>query len=79
MKIEIYTEIKNPYCGMTKQWLDINNYTYEETVLDGPHEIQGLYESLKITYNVDVSSLPQILIDGEYVGGFDQLLRTDLL
>ena len=79
MKIELYTETKNPYCGMTKQWLDINNYTYEETVLDGPHEIQGLYESLEITFDVKVSTLPQILIDGEYVGGFDQLLRTNLV
>ena len=33
MKIEIYTEIKNPYCGMTKQWLDVNNYEYTEVQL----------------------------------------------
>lgn len=79
MKINIYTEIKNPYCGMTKQWLDVNNYEYTEDVLNNEHEIQGLYESLKITYNVEVSTLPQILIDGEYVGGFDQLLRSKLV
>jgi glutaredoxin len=79
MKIDIHTEVKNPICQMAKQWLDINNYAYEETLLDDPHEIQELYESLEITFNVKVSTLPQILIDGEYVGGFDQLLRTNLV
>jgi|TARA_R110001592_G_scaffold144322_1_gene367392 glutaredoxin len=81
MKIEIviYTETNNPFCGMAKQWLDINNYEYDEQVQNGPHEIQGLYESLEIMFNTKVDSLPQILVNGEYVGGFDKLLRTELV
>ena len=79
MKIEIYTEINNPYCGMAKQWLDINNYEYNELVQNGPHEIQGLYESLEIMFNTKVDTLPQILVDGELVGGFDNLLRSPLV
>ena len=79
MKIEIYTETNNPICGMTKQWLEINNYEYDETVVNDPHEIQGLYESIEITFNTVVSTLPQILVDDELVGGFDQLLRSKLV
>ena len=75
MKIEIYTQTNNPYCGMAKQWLDINNYTYSETVLDDPHKIQGFYESLEI----EVNTLPQIFIDNEHIGGFDRLLRSKLV
>ena len=82
MKIEIviYTEINNPYCTMAKQWLDINNYEYDEQVQNDQHEIQALYESLEIMFNLTkVDSLPQILVNGEYVGGFDKLLRTKLV
>lgn len=60
---------------MTKQWLDINNYSYNETVLDDPHIIQGFYEKHDEKFN----SLPQIFIDGTHIGGFDQLLRSSLV
>jgi glutaredoxin len=75
MKIEIHTEVKNPICHMAKQWLDINNYTYTEVEYDNPHIIQGFYESL----DMEVNSLPQVFIDDEHIGGFDQLLRSKLV
>lgn len=75
MIIKIYTETNNPFCGMAKQWLDINKYTYEEVCINDPHEIQGFYESLEKS----VDTLPQIFIDGKHIGGFDSLLRTDLV
>tara|TARA_Y100001937_G_C7127882_1_gene335740 strand:- start:1075 stop:1302 length:228 start_codon:yes stop_codon:yes gene_type:complete len=75
MNIEIHTEVKNPICHMAKQWLDINNYTYTEIVYDNPHTLQGFYETLGDSYR----SLPQIIVDGKHIGGFDQLLRSELV
>jgi len=75
MKIEIHTEVKNPICHMAKQWLDINNYEYTEIQYDDPHTLQGFYETL----GESVNTLPQIFINGTYIGGFDQLLRSDLV
>jgi len=75
MKIKIFTTTNNPFCGMAKQWLDINNYTYEEVCMDDPHEIQGFYESLAKS----VDTLPQIFINDDHIGGFDALLRSDLV
>ena len=75
MNIVIHTETNNPFCGMAKQWLDINNYTYKEVAYDNPDDLQGFYESLGETVN----TLPQFFIDGAHIGGFDQLLRSDLV
>lgn len=75
MKIEIHTEINNPYCHMAKQWLEINNYEYSEIEYNDPHKLQGFYESL----DTEVNSLPQIFLNDTHIGGFDQLLRSELV
>lgn len=75
MNIVIHTEVNNPFCGMAKQWLDINNYTYEEIVYNDPHSIQGFYESC----TKPTDKLPQIFVDNIHIGGFDDLLRSDLV
>lgn len=75
MKIEIHTASKNPICQMAKQWLDINDYSYTEIKYDDPHVLQAFYESL----GESVNNLPQIFIDDVHIGGFDQLLRSDLV
>jgi glutaredoxin len=75
MNIVIHTEVNNPYCGMAKQWLDINNYTYNEIVYDNPHTLQGFYESC----TKPTDKLPQIFVDDVHIGGFDDLLRSELV
>jgi glutaredoxin len=60
---------------MAKQWLDINNYTYNEIVYDNPHTLQGFYESC----TKPTDKLPQIFVDDVHIGGFDDLLRSELV
>lgn len=70
--VTLYTTDFCPYCRSAKALLDKRGVVYEEINLardpDGRnrlHEITGM-----VTF-------PQIVIDGETLGGFDQLLAAD--
>jgi glutaredoxin 3 len=71
-KIQMYTARWCGYCVRAKALLDDKNLEYEEIFLDDdPHFRQRL---LELTGGWTV---PQILIDGEPIGGYTELWRLD--
>jgi|TARA_B100001094_G_scaffold179482_1_gene173761 glutaredoxin len=75
MKIEIYTKTTCPYSTMAKQVLDLHGHEYTETVLDNDDQRTQFYESC----GDNVNTVPQIYLNGERIGGFEDLLRSKLI
>ena len=71
-RIQMYTTRWCGYCVRAKTLLDSRGIPYEEVSLDGdPAFRQTVYD---LTGNWTV---PQILIDGEPIGGYTELWRLD--
>tara|TARA_B100000900_G_C20577808_1_gene716113 strand:+ start:1185 stop:1421 length:237 start_codon:yes stop_codon:yes gene_type:complete len=77
MKIEIYTKTTCPYSTMAKQVLELNGYEYTETILDDDDQRTQFYEGFDASENVN--TVPQIYLNGERIGGFQDLLRSNLI
>ena len=60
---------------MAKQVLDLHNYEYTETILDDDDQRTQFYESC----GENVNTVPQIYLNGERIGGFEDLLRSNLI
>ena len=60
---------------MAKQVLDLHNYEYTETILDDDDERTQFYESC----GDNVNTVPQVYLNGERIGGFEDLLRSNLI
>jgi|TARA_R110001592_G_scaffold132697_2_gene347448 glutaredoxin len=75
MKINIYTKTTCPYSTMAKQVLDLHNYEYTETILDNDDQRTQFYE----TCGENVNTVPQIYLNGDRIGGFEDLLRSNLI
>lgn len=72
MKAEIYTKPTCPWCVRAKQILQANNYEIDEKVLGvnaTKEDIESRLDGRKI------STVPQIFLNGEYVGGCTDLAK----
>ena len=71
-KVEIYTTASCPYCLRAKALLKAKGVDYTEISLEGkPDERQALVARTKMR------TVPQIFIDDELIGGFDQLAALE--
>jgi len=72
-KIEIYTKFLCPYCTRAKKLLDSKGVSFEEIDIStgGPRRAEMLERS------GGRQTVPQIFIDGEHVGGCDDLVALD--
>ena len=83
MEIKVYTKSDCPFCEMAKKWFDENGFEYEAVLMDNEEERLALYQSINgIKENIGnppdirrVNSVPQIFIDGERIGGYDNLMK----
>lgn len=74
--VEIYTLDYCSYCHKAKALLDSKNIPYKE--LDITYDEEELSEKLKQFYHIQGEvTLPQIVIGGERIGGFDSLKAMD--
>ncbi len=71
-KIEIYTQPYCPYCSRAKALLDSKSVTYQE--IDAPHGTAARAEAIA---RAGRNTVPQIFIDGQHVGGCDDLVALD--
>ena len=71
--VEIYTKIDCGYGYRAKRLLDSKGVEYVEhdITLGGPHKAEMLERK------PDARTVPQIFIDGEPIGGSDDLARLD--
>lgn len=67
-KIEIYTSDFCPYCTAAKRLLDKHDVEYTEIDMAMNHEGRA-----ELAAKTGLTTFPQIVIDGETLGGYDQL------
>ena len=72
-KIEIYTTMFCPFCVRAKQLLDSKQVMYDETDVTAR---LSLRETMTNRANGH-TSVPQIFIDGQHVGGCDELVALE--
>ena len=70
--VTVYITDMCPFCRSAKALLDKRGVAYEEINL--ARNPDGRNELMEITGMV---TFPQIVIDGQSIGGFDQLLAAD--
>lgn len=71
-KIEIYTKATCPYCHRAKALLNSKGASFDEIAIDG-----DAYKREKMIARSGRSTVPQIFIDGQHVGGCDDLHALD--
>jgi len=67
-KIEIYTWGYCPYCVRAKNLLTEKGMDFTEVSLDGKDD-----ELMKLRERTGQRTVPQIFIDDEFIGGFQEL------
>jgi len=72
-KVEIYTKIHCGFCYRAKHLLESKgvDYTEHDITLGGPRRAEMLERK------PDARTVPQIFIDGQAIGGSDDLARLD--
>ena len=72
-KIEIYTKLYCGFCYRAKNLLDSKgvDYTEYDISLGGPKRAEMLERK------PDASTVPQVFIDGQAIGGSDDLARLE--
>ena len=68
--IKIYTTNWCPYCKMAKRYFDEQEMSYEEINIE--EKGMSREELQKVTGGM---SVPQIIIDDEVIGGYDNLME----
>ncbi|AVF36584.1 MULTISPECIES: glutaredoxin 3 [Rahnella] len=71
-KIEIYTKATCPYCHRAKALLNSKGASFDEIAIDGDADTRE-----KMIARSGRSTVPQIFIDGQHVGGCDDLHALD--
>ncbi len=72
-KIEIYTQDWCGFCARAKQWFEQRGAAYTE--IDAPRGSEARAEAERRSGGK--TTVPQIFIDGAYIGGSDDLLALD--
>lgn len=70
-KINIYTTITCPYCVKAKKLLSTLGLTYTEYNVD--ESFEEMTKELSEKFNKTVMTVPQIIINEHYIGGYDDL------
>ena len=71
MKATVWSKNQCPYCVMSKNLLRSNGVEYEErNISEGPWTKEQLLEAVP-----HARTLPQIILDGNLIGGYDQLKK----
>lgn len=70
-KITIYSKPNCPYCVSAKQFLSSKGYMFEEKVVGVNATREELLEAAP-----NARTVPQIIINGNLIGGYDDLVRN---
>lgn len=76
MKIEVHSKTDCPYCVKAKEWLNTRNIPYDLFVYDNEADRAAMYDRLGIEGSE--RTVPQIIVDGERIGGYTQLVKSDV-
>lgn len=75
MKIKLYVKTTCPYCIKAIQWF--KNYNLEPEIInvDDYEQREALYDHLAL--RSPFRTVPQIIVDGQRIGGYSDLLKSD--
>ena len=71
MNIKIYTTPDCPFCDAAKRLLQERKISFEETDVSDPEKKEELKK------RTGWRTVPQILIDGKLIGGYQELVEMD--
>lgn len=71
-RIEIYTKDNCPYCDMAKAFFKRKGWDYTEHNLE-----QRIDELLALKERTGHRTVPQIFINGEFIGGYTDMAALD--
>ena len=69
MKITVYSKPSCVFCDKAKALLTRLGHEYEEKMVTKDLSLQELFEAL----GKQVRTIPQIVIDGKHIGGYNEL------
>jgi glutaredoxin 3 len=72
-RVEIYTKATCPYCARARQLLQSKGVDFEETEISGG----GAEREEMIQRAGGRTTVPQVFIGGEHIGGSDDLAALD--
>ena len=72
--ITVYSKTDCPYCLLVKNWLTENKLEYKEVLLDDIDLRQKFYDA----HNIKTRTVPQIYKDDQLIGGYRELLKSEL-
>jgi glutaredoxin 3 len=75
MNVKVYSKSVCPYCVQAKAFLKRHNIDFEEINLDDDAARIKFYEEV----GNGVRTVPQIFVDGERVGGYQELVKSDIV
>lgn len=75
MEVIVYSKTVCPYCTQAKNYLAKNGIEYTEINLDDNEARQAFYAKC----GGGVRTVPQIFVDGERIGGFQELVKSDVV
>lgn len=70
MKAVVWSKPDCPYCTMAQKLLEQKGYEIEERKIGFGWNREQLFEAVP-----NVKSVPQIFLDGEYIGGYEDLKK----
>ena len=70
MKALVWSKPDCPYCTMAQKLLEQKGYEIEERKIGFGWNREQLFEAVP-----NAKTVPQIFLDGEYIGGYDNLKK----
>jgi glutaredoxin 3 len=71
-RVDLYTTPSCPFCVRAKRLLSERHIAYAETDLSGDDDLRA-----DIMQRTGWRTVPQIFIDGRFIGGFEELAALD--
>ncbi|MCF8481477.1 MAG: hypothetical protein K9H25_13670 [Rhodospirillum sp.] len=72
MAIEIYTKTDCIFCKKAKAWFTAHSLPYEEKDVSNVTSFSAMQERIP-----EAKTVPQIIIDGNVIGGYDTLMQYE--
>lgn len=76
MKIEVHSKTECPYCVKAKAWLNDKGIDFELFVYDDDNDRAAMYDGFGLEGKE--RTVPQIVVDGVRIGGYTNLVNSDV-
>lgn len=75
MNVLIYTKAGCDYCMDAVEWFASRGIEYALVHVDDPHTQKQVMSQLTREHKINITTFPQIFVDGEYIGGQQALMK----